>query len=88
MALLLIKELTTDVSVVEPSLPWLHIYAYPVNTEFIFSLIQYNISGISGISICSWCLLKSSLTEAWQRSYISEHLGKNLYQQKFMYSII
>lgn len=41
MVLLLIRELTTDVSVVEPSLPWFYIYAYPVNAEFIFPLIQY-----------------------------------------------
>lgn len=51
MALLLIRELNTDVAVIEPSFPWVHIYAYPVNTEFIFSLIQYNFSEISGMPV-------------------------------------
>lgn len=47
MVFLLMRELTTDVSVVALSLPWVHIYAYPVNAKFIFSFIQYNLSDIS-----------------------------------------
>lgn len=48
---LLIRELTTDVSVVAPSFPWFHIYAYRVNAEIIFSFIQYNFSDISDMSV-------------------------------------